>query len=147
MNTDTYYLYFDGLCEPANPGGIACWGWVLLLSGKVVDQGGGVETRGAGATNNVAEWAALEHGLKAAAMRHPGVLEIRGDSQLVINQLHGTWQVRAPHLAEYFLRCRKSLQQMGCPWRAMWIPREENTLADALSWDAYRSASVTKEGA
>ena len=135
----TLTLYFDGLCEPHNPGGIACWGWLLLdESGQVIEEGNGEEVRGRGATNNVAEWAALERGLRAAVVRRPDRLEVLGDSQLAINQLTGRWQTGAAHLRPYRSRCLALLD--GCEWAARWIPREGNTAADALSRVAYTAA-------
>jgi len=132
-------LYFDGLCEPHNPGGIATYGWQLLDDrGQVIEEGAGVEARGRGATNNVAEWSALEHGLRAAAALRPERLEIRGDSKLVINQLTGSWRMHAAHLRPYLVRCLELLR--GCNWQARWIPREQNEAADALSRAAYAQA-------
>jgi len=128
-------LYFDGLCEPMNPGGIACYGWLLLQDGKEIARGNGVETRGPDATNNVAEWSALLYGLRAAAALRPESLEIRGDSQLVINQLTGSWRMNAAHLRAYRDRCLDLLH--GCQWTARWVSRGQNEAADALSWLAY----------
>jgi len=124
-------LYFDGLCGPVNPGGIACYGWLLLQDGKEIAQGNGVEARGPKATNNMAEWSALLYGLRAAAALRPERLEIRGDSLLVINQLTGGWRMNAVHLLPYRNRCLDLLR--GCQWQARWVPREENVAADALS--------------
>jgi len=139
----TLTLYFDGLCEPVNPGGIACFGWLLLDErGQVVQEGNGVEARGPDATNNVAEWAALERGLRAAAALRPESLEIRGDSQLVINQLTGSWRMNAVHLRPYRERCLYLLR--GCQWAARWIPREQNEAADALSRKAYRAEALAE---
>lgn len=39
-------LCFDGLCEPRNPGGIACYGWRLLDErGETLQEGPGVVAR------------------------------------------------------------------------------------------------------
>jgi len=73
----------------------------------------------------------LERGLRAAAALRPRRLEIRGDSQLVINQLRGSWQMNAVHLRPYRERCLELLR--GCQWQARWVPREENVAADALA--------------
>ena len=137
-------LYFDGLCEPVNPGGIACYGWLLLDErGQVVQEDDGVEARGPDATNNVAEWSALLYGLRAAAALHPERLEIRGDSRLVINQLTGSWRMNAAHLWSYRDRCLDLLH--GCQWTAKWIPRDRNEAADALSRKAYRAEALASE--
>jgi len=84
----------------------------------------------------MAEWSALLYGLRAAAALRPRRLEIRGDSQLVINQLTESWQINAVHLRPYRDRCLELLR--GREWTARWIPREQNTGADALCWRAYR---------
>jgi len=42
----TLTLYFDGLCEPVNPGGIACYGWQILEDGVIIQEDDGVEARG-----------------------------------------------------------------------------------------------------
>ena len=60
----------------------------------------------AGTTNNVAEWQSLIAGLKDLVTRIEKVgkspssytVEIKGDSQLVINQAAGNWKVKQPHL-------------------------------------------------
>jgi ribonuclease HI len=58
-------VFCDGLCEPRNPGGWACWAWLALDdSGSLVARDYGCCARG-GATNNVAEYAAV-----IAALRH-----------------------------------------------------------------------------
>ena len=138
----TLTLYFDGLCGPVNPGGIACYGWLLLQDGKEIAQGDGVEARGPKATNNVAEWSALLYGLRAAAALRPESLEIRGDSQLVINQLTGSWRMNAARLRPYRERCLELLR--GCQWGARWIPREQNEATDALSRKAYRAEALAE---
>ncbi len=50
----------DGLCEPVNPGGIATYGYVIRdESGSLIAKKSGVVGKGAGMSNNVAEYAAL----------------------------------------------------------------------------------------
>ena len=136
----TLTLYFDGSCGPVNPGGIASYGWLLFQDSIEIARGSGVEACGPDATSNVAEWSALERGLRAAAALRPERLEIRGDSQLVINQLRGSFQMNAVHLLPYRNRCLDLLR--GCQWQARWVPREENVAADAL---AKQRAFVQKE--
>ena len=60
----------------------------------------------AGTTSNVAEWQSLIAALKdlVARIEKAGkspsayTVEIKGDSQLVINQAAGNWKVKQPHL-------------------------------------------------
>ncbi len=128
-----WYLNFDGACEPVNPGGTASWGFVLFNSdGDLVAQGAGVVGTGPGMTNNVAEWAAVEEGVRRfREMGLNGALAIRGDSQLVVKQLGGEWRCKKPHLEAARDRVLALLD--GIAWAVEWVPREENQLADELS--------------
>lgn len=139
----TWTLNFDGSCEPTNPGGRMTAAWIL-----VTDQGerSGCETtaRNPSNTNNVAEWQALEAGIKAAieqtAMSKCDRLLIRGDSQLVIKQLTGEWGSKKEHLTRLRDAVRKLLWDSGIPWDAEWVPREKNEKADAIGREAYFQA-------
>ncbi len=85
-------LYFDGACEPCNPGGHATWGWVLYgPDGKERARAGGHACSGDGATNNVAEYAGLVAGLEFLLQldEAPIPLVVYGDSRLVIEQVNG----------------------------------------------------------
>jgi ribonuclease HI len=53
-------IFFDGLCRPKNPGGVATFGYVIYKDGEKVKRGCGVVGSGAGMTNNVAEYSALK---------------------------------------------------------------------------------------
>jgi ribonuclease HI len=130
---EVHRIYFDGACEPVNPGGVATFGWRLVApGGRLVASDWGEVCRGPGATNNVAEWHALWRALQFLAEQGwRGRLQIYGDSQLVLNQLTGRWKCHK----EYLWRCRDGCLVLlaGIDWRATWIPREENGEADALS--------------
>jgi ribonuclease HI len=138
------FVHFDGGCWP-NPGGVATAGWIAFDSdGEVLWDGSEVVCEGDGATNNVAEYAALELALQwIASCDIPDASEviIRGDSQLVIRQLEGTWKCRQPHLAAARDRCRELVASLrtcrGLKIRLEWMPRSENEIADELSQHAY----------
>lgn len=140
----TTTLYFDGLCEPVNPGGLACYGWLITGDGgETLDTGKGVITRGKGATNNIAEYQALLAGLRAVKeMDLSGPIKVKGDSQLVIKQMTGVWQCRAANLRPLLSEAKQLSAGLG-DVRFRWIPRDLNTRADKLSWDAYREATNT----
>ena len=59
-------------------------------------------------------------------------IKIQGDSKLVLNQVFGTWEVRAPHLLQHKQR---ALQLLGMVHDYTWehIPRASNEVADALA--------------
>ncbi|ABU82330.1 ribonuclease H [Ignicoccus hospitalis KIN4/I] len=134
-------LYFDGLCEPVNPGGVATYGFVVKEGGKVLCSGKGlvgVGARGDDVTNNVAEYTALikalecllEKGLEGAEV------VVKGDSQLAIRQLRGEYKVRSPRIAPLYKRAKELLSKFKA--ELQWVPRELNEEADALSREAFR---------
>jgi ribonuclease HI len=138
-------IYFDGACEPRNPGGVATGGWIILGDGDEPLDGGCCEfCRGPSATNNVAEYRALESALQKISESGLPVdrLMIHGDSKLVINQLLGSWRCNKEHLAELRDRCKEWITKIN-PKRLelAWIPREQNEEADALSRKAYEEAT------
>lgn len=139
-----YTIYFDGACEPVNPGGIATAGWCIRdVGGAEIAFGRRVVASGPRATNNLAEWSALGFALRRLLDHHSGEchgknLLIRGDSMLVCRQLTRAWRCNAPHLRRLRERCLEILGELRLDgWRTEWIPRERNTRADELSKLAY----------
>lgn len=129
-------IYFDGLCRPRNPGGVATYGYVVYKDGKKVKSGNGMIGAGAGMTNNVAEYSALNHAVEWVNQHCPDdELIIRGDSQLVIHQMNGTWQIHSETSKTFVPVIRRMLE--GRKTRFEWIPREQNAEADLLSNRAY----------
>lgn len=138
-------LHFDGACEPRNPGGVATGGWLIEDEvGEVLHEGSAVFCEGFGATNNIAEYHSLGHGLRwlsdQVELTFPRRVVIRGDSQLVINQIIGAWRCNKPHLEKLRDRCRQlinAIEDRGAEVTLEWVPREDNELADMLSRQAY----------
>jgi ribonuclease HI len=90
-----YVAWFDGACEPVNPGGTASFGVVIKDEyGSVLLKESGFAGKGKAMSNNVAEYAGVLHILKYLASRPPGRIAIHGDANLVINQLNGRWRIR-----------------------------------------------------
>ena len=139
-------LYFDGLCEYGpdgrrNPGGIAAWGWSLVRDGQEITSRSDVIGQGNGMTNNLAEYSALIDGLTYLIEKELNreIVLVMGDSNLVIRQLSGDWQVRKPSIRELYLQADRLLGQFE-RIELRWIPREQNERADALSREAYDRA-------
>ncbi|KAK1616336.1 hypothetical protein QYE76_021853 [Lolium multiflorum] len=84
------------------------------------------------ASNNVAEYEALIHGLKVA--KEIGALRIicYGDSDLVVQQCSGDWDAKDANMASYRFHVQKIAGFFeGCEFHH--VPRAENEAADALS--------------
>jgi ribonuclease HI len=136
------YGWFDGSCTPYNPGGYGGWGIVLKNSdNELIHKDGGKLEKGPHMSNNVAEYFAVADLLEligTVAAKGWSVL-IRGDSNLVINQMSGKWKVKKGMYLEQFHRAQKELmklQKMGIAVTFEWVPREQNQEADELSVSA-----------
>ncbi|KAK5774710.1 hypothetical protein PVK06_042566 [Gossypium arboreum] len=83
-------------------------------------------------TNNIAEYEACIMGLRAAIERNIKILEVYGDSALVIYQIRGDWEVRDSKLVKYsnlVVGLIKEFKEITFNY----FPREENQLANALA--------------
>jgi ribonuclease HI len=123
----SFTLFFDGACR-GNPGPMAI-GAVLLENGKKVKELS--ENIGRG-TNNIAEWNALIGGLKLALAHGCRELEVKGDSQLVIRQISGKYQVKSDNLIPLFNEARKLCTKFE-KINFKWVERENNSYTDGLS--------------
>ena len=132
-----YLAWFDGACEPVNPGGTATFGVVVKAKdGTVLLREHGYVGQGSGMSNNVAEYAGVLHVLKYLASRPPGRVTIHGDSNLVINQLSGKWRIRKglyPSIAVEAKELLAYLRGLGWQITCCWIPRAQNEECDALT--------------
>ena len=84
------------------------------------------------ASNNAAEYEALIAGLKAAHSLGVRELRVRGNSQLVINQVIGICGCHKAHLAANLNEVKK-LELGFEAIKYVSIPRDSNTEADELS--------------
>ncbi len=120
-------LYFDGAARP-NPGPAASAAVLVDRNGDTVAHLG----RALGhATNNVAEWTALEMAMTRADELGARELRIFGDSQLVINQAFGTWTVGEPTLQQIAERVQ-ALRTRFASISAQHIPAGKNAAADTI---------------
>lgn len=124
--------YFDGACQ-GNPGPATAG---ILITDRdeniIVEHGFRISNS---TTNNVAEWQACLHALRTAKQFGITHLELRGDSELVIKQMRGEYQVKdakliplhdeALDLCTYFRACV-----------FVHVPREDNP-ADATANSAF----------
>lgn len=136
-------IFFDGACEPVNPGGTASWGFLIRDSGQLIAEGSGIVGSGEGMTNNIGEYSGLLASLrKANELGIKEKLHIYGDSNLIVSMVAKKWgwnkkKTRwiphddTPHLKILLDEALKLLE--GREYEIKWIPREENQDADRLS--------------
>lgn len=124
--------FCDSLCEP-NPGDMHVGYWakdandnLLFAEHKKIGYG----------TCNEAEYhalftivAKLEEVLKGDLKSHS--ITIHSDSQLMTKQMNGLWQVTKPEIAMLYGRGKRLQEAHG--FNVQWVPRENNSVADALA--------------
>ena len=139
-----YIINTDSSIEPHNPGGVLTWGFIVksMVPPKgEVHRAAGISGWGEDTTNNVGEY----HGVMAAMLwaleelpedkRRP--LLIQSDSQLIVNQCSGTWQVKDERLQRLHGLVMNAVAKYGMSVKFKWIPRTKNFEADDLSRTAY----------
>jgi ribonuclease HI len=144
MSTPRKFIaYFDGCCEPVNPGGAMGFGSIVTENGQAIWYANGMSRADRANSNNVAEYTGLlalldyliEAGLADAD------IEVRGDSQLVIKQMAGEWKIGSGLYAQAAHNARE-LRSKFTNIRFRWIPRAENGLADELSKEELVNAGI-----
>ncbi|XP_052478401.1 uncharacterized protein LOC105789618 [Gossypium raimondii] len=83
-------------------------------------------------TNNMAKYEACITGIRAAIERKIKILEVYGDSALVIYQLKGEWKTRDPKLIRY----QKLVLELIVGFNNFtfcYLPRDENQIDNALA--------------
>ncbi|MDD5164868.1 MAG: ribonuclease HI family protein [Patescibacteria group bacterium] len=147
-------IYFDGACEPVNPGGTASYGYLIKRDNQIIERGSGIIGKGEGMTNNVAEYYGLIEGIKALKkLRIEEKVMIYGDSKMVCCIVAKEWgwkkkkTVWMPH--ETALHLKKLLDEAlkyleGMDYNIQWVTREKNQEADDLSKEPLIKAGIIK---
>lgn len=121
-------LYSDGQAR-GNPGPAGAGAVLVEPSGQVVDKLGKFLGH---QTNNYAEYMGLLIGLKRARELNVREVEVFADSELMIRQLGGRYQVKSPSLRPLY---EEALQVLNGFERVklVHVPREMNRAADEMS--------------
>jgi ribonuclease HI len=137
--SETATMHIDGASR-GNPGP-AAYAVVLARPGMpVVEE---ADTIGK-ATNNVAEYTALVEGLTLATELGVKKLAIFSDSELMVKQMNGHYQVKNPDLLDLY----REAKRLASGFEKMTIThvrREQNARADAIGNDAL-DGKVRKRG-
>ena len=120
--------YFDGGAR-GNPGPAGYGVHIVDDQGNVLsEQHGSLGI----ATNNVAEYRGLIAALQWAVEHELKSLTVRGDSQLIVEQMRGNYKVKHEGLKPLYLQARMLVMQIG-DVRFEYVPRDQNRDADRLS--------------
>jgi ribonuclease HI len=155
LQTQKIEVYFDGLCQPYNPGGIACYAFVIKKYGYNNDDetcvgqtiysqyGLAAEPFTNDASNNVAEYMGIIKALERLLLLLPQLngdnnkIIVRGDSKLVVYQIKGKYKVKALRIVPL----HQTVMSLISKFKVLnieWVPREQNRDADRLSNKAYQ---------
>ena len=131
--------YFDGACEPVNPGGNMGMGWIIVntITGHIRSRKRYKEKNPTN-SNNVAEYLALYMLLKDLRDYSDCEISIYGDSKLIVNQINNEFKLNSGlhyNIAKRTAELYKDIANNN-KISISWIPREVNTGADKLSKEA-----------
>lgn len=128
--------YFDGCCEPCNPGGTIGVGAIVNIDGQKALEHSESFPASKSNTNNIAEYLAFAKVLSFLIknnLQNESVV-IRGDSQMVVNQMSGKWRIKEGGYVTTAKRCEKALiEYFPIKPKIEWIPRDQNDECDRLS--------------
>ena len=83
-------------------------------------------------TNNHAEYTALIRALEISLENNYRDLEVKSDSELVVNQINKIYKVRDPDIKELYEKAVSLIKRLNS-FNIFYIPREENSKADKLA--------------
>lgn len=121
-------VYSDGAAR-GNPGPSGAGAVLVEPNGQVVDRLGkylGIQT------NNYAEYMGLLIGLRRARELGVREVEVFADSELMIRQLGGRYQVKSPSLRPLYEEALKLLNDFSRV-KLVHVPRDMNAAADEMS--------------
>lgn len=129
-----YVCYFDGSCEPDNPGGNMGVGAVILKEDNPIFEKSDYIPAKYENSNNVAEYMAFIHILDYLIDNDlcKSRIVVYGDSMLVVQQMNGNWWIKEGRYVQWAQKAKAKLAGFT-NISIYWIPREDNQIADDLS--------------
>ncbi|MDQ4144840.1 MAG: ribonuclease HI family protein [Actinomycetota bacterium] len=130
-------LHADGGAR-GNPGPAGIGVVLTDEAGEVIGEIG----RGIGeTTNNVAEYSALIAGLELALERGVTDIDIAMDSELVVNQVQGSWKIKNDRLRSLAVTAQGLMNRFATA-SIRRVPREKNAGADRLANQGMDQAAL-----
>jgi ribonuclease HI len=136
-------VFYDGACEPINPGGNAGFGALIKMDGKTIWEKSDFVGEGSKMSNNVAEYAGMIGVLEELINRglEDERIVVHGDNKMTIMQMAGAWKAKKGLYLPWYWKCRALVKRFD-RIEFKWIPREMNSEADALSKQALKHRNV-----
>jgi ribonuclease HI len=132
--TDKVIIYTDGGCRH-NPGPASIGVVIQDEQGRTLER---ISRYLGESTNNQAEYNAVIAGLQKAAEMGTRKVEVRSDSQLIVEQANGRYRVKDPEL-QVLLKKVQETRRLFERVDINYIPREQNREADRLACEALKS--------
>lgn len=121
-------IHIDGAAR-GNPGPAGVGVLIADAGGQVIER---LHRFIGEATNNVAEYTALLLALEQAQALGCAEVEVYSDSELMVRQIQGTYQVKHPSLRPLHAKARERIAGFR-RFDIHHVPREKNAEADALA--------------
>jgi len=133
-----YIVHADGASR-GNPGEAAAGAVILDADdGTVLAE---IGTLCGIASNNVAEYRGLIEALRLLrSWQATEPVLVKMDSKLVVEQMSGNWKVKHPDMRE-LVKTAHAIIREGLDVEFQWVPREDNSLADAAANRALDTGS------
>lgn len=125
FNYERLNVYIDG-CSKGNPGNGACGAIFMTENGEIIAEEGRVLGK---CTNNFAEYSSLHLALSVAKRFNVKELKIFSDSELLVKQFNGEYQIKDKKLKELMEIIKKEAKEFK-DISLIYIPREKNKIAD-----------------
>lgn len=135
VDNDSIVINIDGASR-GNPGPSAV-GIVFYKNNELLDEF--AEFIG-NQTNNFAEYTALIRALELCLEKDYRNIEIKSDSELVVNQINKIYKVKDAYIKELFDKANSLITKFPS-FKINYIPREENLRADKLANNALKKNS------
>jgi probable phosphoglycerate mutase len=142
IQEDIYEMYFDG-CSKGNPG-LSGAGAVIYKNGQEIWSNSYFVSDNS--TNNIAEYFGLIRGLKRAIKMKITHLIVKGDSQLIIKQMLGEYQVKSQNMSEMYEIAKKMEEQFESITYEH-VYRKYNKRADQLSNEGILTLDLKNKNA
>ena len=136
---DKYQVFIDGASK-GNPGHAGMGIVIQDPDGEVLHQIG--EYIGI-LTNNQAEYSALIKALEKLKQLSAKEAKIFSDSELLVRQWNGEYQVKDPKIRELFFKAKNISSNINL--NVVHIKREKNFLADKIATEAVKAHGKSKD--
>lgn len=140
LNLDKLIIYIDGTSK-GNPGEGACGAVFLNEKNEIIAEEGRVLGI---CTNNFAEYSSLHLALSVARQYNAKYLEIYSDSQLLVKQFNGEYQIKDEKLKELMEIIKKEAKFFK-EVVLKYIPRTKNKIVDKFVDKLLKAKKLKKE--